>query len=72
MPRSRRQLRRASRMQLFIALGAGLGQGIAVVTGYVTGMEDRILAVSVLIVVTSVITVVPGVITSKKNQLVAQ
>jgi hypothetical protein len=73
MPRSRLQLRRTSRIALLVALGSGLGQGAAVVAGYITGLEGRFLAVFALAGVTSLIALAPGVLqASKKNMVLAQ
>ena len=66
--RSRRQLRRTSRIALLLALGSGLSQGASVVAGYITGAESRLLAVFCLVSVTSLIATSPVLLEDiKKN-----
>ncbi len=66
MPRPRPQSRRASRIALFVALGAGLSQGAAVVAGYVPGLEARFLAVSALVGFVSLVAAAPEALELKK------
>jgi hypothetical protein len=70
MRRSRRQLRRASQAAVLLALGTGLSQGASVVAGYVTGLDGRLLAVSFVIGVASMIAITPTILDSLKKNLV--
>lgn len=67
MSSSRQRLRRTSRIALLVALGSGLTQGAAVIAGYVTGLEGRLLAVFTLVSATSLIALTPEVLQPGKK-----
>ncbi len=68
MPGSCQQQRAAQRAKLYVSLGVGVGQGVAVIAGYATGLEDRLLAVLLVIAATAVSVVTPEVLELKKNK----
>jgi hypothetical protein len=69
MPRSRHPLRHSSVAAVLLALSVGLGQGASVVAGYVTGLEGRLLAVTLVVGLASLITVGSAGLLKKKSLL---
>jgi hypothetical protein len=50
-----------------LAFNAGVGQGVALLAGYVTGFEGRVLAVSALVGIASGLTFMSGLLDAQKR-----
>jgi hypothetical protein len=67
MSRSRQYLLRSSRAALIMALCNGVSQGVAVIAGYVTGLEARALVVFALVGITYIVALAPAAARSLKK-----
>lgn len=60
MPLPRRRLARPPRNDVLLVLSGGLSQGVAVIAGYVTDLDARVVAVLALVGLTCIVALSTG------------
>jgi hypothetical protein len=61
------QRRWISRTAVLLALAGALCQGVMVVAGYMTGLVDRLMALSAVVAATFILAVLAGVLSKKTD-----